>query len=542
MRLFSLFFLLASLLTGLLLSGCGTSETRVDRGNRDGILHVGNGAEPQNLDPQTITGIPESKIVSTLFEGLVELDPETLEPSPAAAARWEVDSEGLVYTFFLQPEGRWSNGEPVTAGDFVTSFQRKLSPRLASQYAYMLFPMVNAEAYHRGELASFSEVGVRAIDPSTLEIRLAYPVPYFLSLITHSSWFPIHPATITRFGELDEPFTAWTRPGNLVGNGAFQLTGWRPDRDLTVSRNPHYWRADEVHLNGIVFYPISNATSEERAFRTGQLHITETIPPDLVPRYRDDPRGVFQSKPSFATYYYRLNVTRPPLDDPRVRRALLLTIDRTAITTDLLRGGQLPAYGFVPPGDPHYRPSAFFSEDADQARDLLAEAGYPGGVGFPPLTLLYNTSEQHRLIAEAVQDMWQQELGISVSLLNQEWQVYLETQNRLNYDISRSGWVGDYMDANTFLDLMVSSGGNNRTGWGDPDYDELIREASRTIDLEARAAIFAQAEALLLESAPVLPVYFYRSLYLADPSVSDYFSLPTGQRVYRRVRLSPAEE
>ena len=537
MRLFPGFTLFLLLAGSFLLSGCGASETRVERGNREGILHVGNGAEPQNLDPQTITGIPESKIVSTLFEGLVELDPETLRPAPAAAARWEVSEDGRTYTFFLQPEGRWSNGEPVMAEDFVTSYRRKLSPRLASQYAYMLFPMVNAEAFHRGELSSFEEVGVRALDERTLEIRLAYPVPYFLSLLTHSSWFPIHPATIKRFGALDEPFTAWTRPGNLVGNGAFTLTSWRPDRDLKVSRNPHYWRAGEVSLAGIVFYPISNATSEERAFRTGQLHITETIPPELVPRYRADERGVFQSKPSFATYYFRLNVTRPPLDDARVRRALLLTIDRTTIVENLLRGGQQPAYGFTPPGDPNYQPGPFFAEDAEKARRLLAEAGFPNGEGFPSLTLLYNTSEQHRLIAEAVQDMWQQELGINISLLNQEWQVYLDTQNRLNYDISRSGWVGDYMDANTFLDLMLSDGGNNRTGWGDPAYDALIREASRTGDLTARAALFKEAEALLLESAPVLPVYFYRSLFLQDPSVHDYFSLPTGQRVYRRVRL-----
>ncbi|MCH8473885.1 MAG: peptide ABC transporter substrate-binding protein [Opitutales bacterium] len=522
----------------LLLAACGPSDTRVEEGNRTGILHVGNGAEPSNLDPQTITGLPEAKIVSTLFDGLVELHPETNEPVPAAAASWEISEDGLVYRFTLQPEGRWSNGDPVTAQDFVTSYRRKLSPRLGSRYAYMLYPLEGAEAFHRGETDDFTTVGVTALADDQLELRLHTPAAFLLDLLTHSSWFPVHADTLEAFGDLDEPNTRWTRAGNLVGNGPFRLVSWRPERFVQVEKNEHHWRSGEISLQGIYFYPISDPTTEEREFRTGRLHITNTIPPDRVAVYRDRNDPEFHSQPSFSTYYYRFNTTRPPLDNPKVRRALKLAIDREAITKEVVRGGQQPAYSYVPQGDfTDYRPGPFFQYDPDEARRLLAEAGFPEGEGFPTKEILYNTMETHRLVAEAIQDMWSEELGISVNLTNQEWQVYLETQNRLQYDISRSGWIGDYLDPNTFLDLMLTDGGNNRTGWANEEYDELITQANREMNTARRNELFAEAEALLLQEAPVAPIYFDRTNYLMSVSVQDYYTTPTGYRPYWRVNL-----
>ncbi len=537
----SLFLRSAQLLLPLALAfavGCGPSETPVETGNREGILHINNGAEVQSLDPHTTSGVPESHVIGALLEGLTAVDPETLEAIPAAARDWEISDDGTAYTFFLREDGAWSNGDPVTAHDFVFSLRRILSPNLAAPYYYMPFPVVGAREYYEGEIDDFSQVGIRAVDDLTLEIRIRYPLPYFLTLLAHNTWYPVHPDTILAHGLMDEPNTRWVRPENFVGNGPFTLQRWATGRRIEVRRNPDYWDADRVHLNEIHFYPLQHPLSGERAFRAGQLHITDPVPAERISYYQNERPDVFATGDYFGTYYFRLNVTRPPFDDPRVRLALSLALDRETLVNNIYAGARSAAYSFVPPGVPGYEPKPVIGHDVRRARELLADAGFPDGQGFPAMQILYNTSDEHSAIAQLAQEMWRRELGINVGLENTEWQVYLDRMNRLDYDIARSGWIGDYLDPFNFLNTMVTGGGNNRTGWSSGEYDALLDDIQRTADEETRWQLIRDAETLLVEEAPVLPLFFYNRMYLIDPAVQNWRPTPTAYRFYKDVRLT----
>jgi oligopeptide transport system substrate-binding protein len=502
------------------LGACSAGESNVAQGNRDGILHFGNGSEPQGLDPHVVTGVPESKLIDALFEGLTRKNPWTLEPEPAAAASWEFSEDRRVITFKMQPEGRWSNGEPVTAHDFVWSWRRALDPQMGNLYAYMLYPVVNAEAYATGKIDDPELLGVRALDDLTLEVTLNEPTPYFLQLLDHYSSFAVPRATVEQFGAATDRFTRWTRVGNIVSNGPFQLQEWQLNRRIVVEKNPHYWDADTVRLSGIVFYPTENVVSEERMFRVNQLHVTNDVPLAKFPDYRKLENSPFIEAPYLGTYFYLLNTNRPPLDDVRVRRALSLAVDRESLTRNVLYGSNDPAYAITPPGTLGYQPPQLFSHNPEQARQLLAEAGFPNGAGWPALELIYNTSESHRKIAVAVQQMWKDVLNIEVTLANQEWKVYLDSVSEMNFDIARRGWIGDYVDPNNFLDMYITGGGNNNTGFADPVYDEMIlRRAPQAATEEERFAIFHEAEARLMEQMPIIPIYTYASKHLVHPSV-----------------------
>jgi oligopeptide transport system substrate-binding protein len=507
-------------LVAAFLGGCSAGESNVAQGNREGILHFGNGSEPQGLDPHVVTGVPESKIIDALFEGLTRKNPWTLEPEPGAAASWEFSEDRRVITFHMQPEGRWSNGDPVTAHDFVWSWRRALDPAMGNLYAYMLYPVENAEAYATGKIDDPALVGVRALDDMTLEVTLNAPTPYFLQLMDHYSSYAVHRETVERFGRATDRFTRWTRVGNIVTNGPFQLQKWELNRRIVVDRNPHYWDNGAVHLNGIVFYPTENIVSEERMFRVHQLHYTADVPLNKIPAYRKMADTPFVEAPYLGTYFYLLNTERPPLDDVRVRKALSLAVDREALTRNVLYGSNNPAYAITPPGTLGYQPPQLFRHDPEEARRLLAEAGYPGGAGWPGLELIYNTSESHRKIAVALQQMWKDALNITVTLSNQEWKVYLDSVSQMNFQVARRGWIGDYVDPNNFLDLYITDGGNNNTGFSDPVYDELIlQRAPRAATQEARFALFHEAETRLMEQMPILPIYTYASKHLVHPSV-----------------------
>ncbi len=507
-------------LVAAFLGGCSAGESNVAQGNREGILHFGNGSEPQGLDPHVVTGVPESKIIDALFEGLTRKNPWTLEPEPGAAASWEFSEDRRVIRFHMQPEGRWSNGDPVTAHDFVWSWRRALDPAMGNLYAYMLYPVKNAEAYATGKIDDPALVGVRALDDMTLEVTLNAPTPYFLQLMDHYSSFAVHRETVERFGKATDRFTRWTRVGNIVTNGPFQLQNWELNRRIVVERNPYYWDNDAVHLNGIVFYPTENIVSEERMFRVHQLHYTADVPLNKIPAYRNMADTPFVEAPYLGTYFYLLNTERPPLDDVRVRKALSLAVDREALTRNVLYGSNNPAYAITPPGTLGYQPPQLFTYDPEEARRLLAEAGYPGGDGWPGLELIYNTSESHRKIAVALQQMWKDALNITVTLSNQEWKVYLDSVSQMNFQVARRGWIGDYVDPNNFLDLYITDGGNNNTGFSDPVYDELIlQRAPRAATQEARFALFHEAETRLMEQMPILPIYTYASKHLVHPSV-----------------------
>lgn len=521
-----------------LLIACSGGEGNVERGNREKILYFGNGTEPQDLDPHIVTGVPEHNIIDALLEGLVSKDPQTLKPAPAVAADWTVSDDGTTYTFFLRPNARWSNGDPVTAEDFVWSWWRALQPALGNQYAYMLFVVKNAEAFHRGEIDSFDEVGVEALNSHTLKVTLNNPTPYFLQLLSHYSTFPVHRATIEKFGEPEERATQWTRVGNFVGNGPFVLDTWKLNKEIVVNRNPLYWDADQVALNAIVFKPIENVSTEERMFRAGQLHITQTVPIDKVAQYRSEKPDQIQIAPYLGTYYYRFNVTQPHLQDKRVRQALNLALDRNAIVTSVTKGGEKPAYTFTPPDTMGYTANSSLEFNPEKARQLLAEAGYPDGHGFPETELLFNTSEGHQKIAVAIQQMWHQNLNVDIRLNNQDWKVFLSSVSMGQYSIARAGWIGDYVDPNTFLDMWVTGGGNNQTGWSNSRYDELVlRLAPAAKSQEERYRLLKEAESILLEEAPIIPLYIYTSKSLIQPSVKGVYGNLLDYISYKKVRL-----
>ncbi|HYF33743.1 MAG TPA: peptide ABC transporter substrate-binding protein [Prosthecobacter sp.] len=509
---------------------------RIDIAREQGILLIANGTEPATLDPHLATGVPEHHIFDALFEGLVATTPEDPDANgPGAATHWETQ-DFVTWTFHLRKEGKWSDGTPLTAHDFVYSYHRILSPKLAAEYASMLFPMLNAEEFNKGQVTDFDKVGVVAIDDHTLRITLKGPAPYLPSMLKHYSWHPVPRHVIERFGRMDEPDTKWTRVGNLVGNGSFKLKEWRYTHSITVERNPHYWDAATVKLNEIVFIPIVSDATEERAFRDGQLHVTNTVPLPMVPVYRDRHPELFHEYPLLSTYFYRVNVTRKPFQDKRVRQALALAIDKETLIRNILRAGQKPATGFTPPGSgAGYEAPDLLRFDPEKARRLLAEAGYPAGKGFPRFDILINTMESHTVIAQAIQEMWKKNLGIPAGVLNQDWNVYLDNQRKLDYDVCRAGWVGDYLDPYTFLSIWQTGDGNNDTGWGNARYDELMQASLREKDTAKRMRILTEAETLLLDELPMLPIYWYVRNYLSRPEVRGLRSSLLEHRCYKAV-------
>lgn len=530
---------LAAVWVGALLitAGCARDERAVDRGVQEGILYLGNGAEPPDLDPHISTGVPEFHIMDALFEGLVDIEPETGALVPGLAERWEMSADGKTYTFYLQPNAKWSDGVPIEAPEIIRGYERAINPSFGAEYAYLFEIVRGAVAYNRGETTDFSTVGFEAPDARTLVVHLEHPVPYFLTLMTYEAWNPVPMHVIEATGEPYRRGSGWTKAGVLASSGPFRLKSWQPNRVIIVDRNPHYWDADVVSLNEIHFFPIESIDTEERMFRSGQLHKTSEVPLTKIETYAAMPESPLRLDPQWGTYYYRFNVTRPPFDDARVRRALAMAIDRTAIVENITRGGEQPAHSFSPPGTGGFTPIATVSRDLEAARALLAEAGYPGGEGFPAAELLYNTSEKHRALAEAIQQMWKRDLGIDVTLYNQEWKVYLDSLKNLDYGIARSGWVSVYADANQYLEIMTTGNPNNRTGWGIEEYDTLHARSMAELDPAKRMTMLQELDAILLREMPVAPIYHYSQGYLLDPRVKHWYPNPLDKHPYKYVRL-----
>ncbi len=509
-------FMVPAVLAVCFVTGCSWR----DEGALPGmVLRVGIGAEPQDLDPHQVTGQPEHRILGSLFEGLADIDLTTMKPVPATAESWDISPDGRVYTFHIRPEARWSNGDPVTAQDFAYAWRRILSPKLGSEYAYLLHCIRGARDFNEGKTTDFGTVGVRVVDDRTLEVTLGSPTPYLLAMQTHTAWLPLHRATIEKFGAIDERGTLWTRAGNLVGNGAFTLAEWQPNDVLRVRRNPHYWNTAQVRLDGIEFYPIDNQQTEERSFRAGILDLTSTVPTHKIPIYRREHPDLIKICPDLGTYFYRINVTRPPFNDSRVRRALVMALNRDEIANNVLKAGERPAASLVPPDMPGYTARAQVKYDPEAARALLAAAGFPGGQGMGPVEILYNSSDAHRTIAETVQRMWRDNLGVDARLLNQDWKVFLAAVNTLDYAVARGGWIADVADPANFLECFQTGVGNNRTGWSSPEYDALIRASHTETDRAIRLELLQQAEALLLDESPIIPIYFYTWKFLQSSAV-----------------------
>ncbi|WP_018085953.1 peptide ABC transporter substrate-binding protein [Desulfurispora thermophila] len=520
-----LFGLLVALLMVALLSGCGAkSQEGAKSAAKEQVIRYNVGAEPKTLDPAKATGLPEGTIMMQLFEGLTRYDAKQ-EIKPGIAESWEISKDGLTYTFKLR-DAKWSNGDPVTAKDFVYSWLRALDPKTASEYAYQLFYIKGAEEYNSGK-GKKEDVALKALDDKTLQVTLKAPAPQFLGLTAFQTLYPVHQKTV-------EGNPNWfADPAKYVSNGPFKMVSWDHNQKIVVEKNPNYWDAGNVKLSKLEIYLIDSIDTAYNMFKTGQLDFQDDVPVQELAALKGSKE--LKIVPDASVYFYRFNVTRKPFNDVRVRKALAMAIDRKTLVEQVTQAGQKPAFAFVPFGfkdadGKDFRENAgdFFKEDVEQARKLLAEAGYPDGKGFPKVTIMYNTNENHQKIAQAIQQMWKKNLNIEVGLQNVEWQVKLDRETKLDYDIARAGWSPDYMDPMSFIDMFVTGGGNNQTGWSNPEYDKLVRQANSSGDQKVRMEAMHKAEKLLMDEMPVMPIYFYTNPNLIKENIKGVIIPPFG--------------
>ncbi|GLQ72972.1 ABC transporter substrate-binding protein [Vibrio penaeicida] len=480
----------------------------------------GNGAEIESVDPHKVSGVPESHVIRDLFEGLLNQDANG-SLVPGVAESWET-SDNQHYTFKLRKDAKWSNGDKITAHDFVFSFQRLVDPATASPYATYLGDagVVNAKEIVEGTVKSH-ELGVKAIDDFTLKVSLKAPIPYFLKMLGHTSVKPVHKATVEKFGD------AWTKPENFVGNGAYVLSQRVINEKTVLTRSETYWDNSKTVVNKVSFMPIESQVAEMNRFLSGELHISDSVPNEQFKRLEKEyPESVLIS-PLFCTYYYGFNNQQPPFDDKRVRKALSYAIDRDVITKAIWGQGQQPAYAFTPPitADftqitPEYA-TWTQKERVEKAKALLAEAGYNKANPLK-VNLLYNTNENHKKTAAAVQSMWKKSLGVNISIENQEWKTYVDNSEQHNFEVRRAGWCGDYNEASTFLSTMRSTASYNYQDFQSKEFDKLLDEAFLAVSDEEREAIYHKAEFLLADEMPIAPIFFYTKPRLLNPQVGGF--------------------
>ncbi|MFP4208587.1 MAG: peptide ABC transporter substrate-binding protein [Wenzhouxiangella sp.] len=485
------------------------------------VLYRGNGEEPQTLDPHLAEGVPSANILRDLFEGLTTTAPDGRIVA-GAAAHWDISRDGLVYTFYLDPDGRWSNGEPVTAEDFVWSWRRVVDPASGTAYGRMLAPVANAEAIFAGRLPA-EELGVSALSPTTFQVRLNDPTSYFLGLLTHPTTFPVHRPSFETHG------SAHVRPGNLVSNGAYRLADWQVRSRIELEKNPHFRAADSVIIERVVLYPFEDENTEFNRFRAGDLHWTYQVPNSQFRWLERNMAEALVVAPWFGTYFFSFNLARPPFrDNLPLRQALNLAIDRQILTERVTRFGEIPTFHLVPPGLPDYQsPRPEHADWTQQEREaealrLYRQAGYSDA---EPLVveLRYNTSENHRKIAVAMAAMWKEVLGVRTRLINEEFRVFLQNRaQRRVTEVFRAGWIGDYQDAFTFLELFHSGHGRNDAGYDNPGFDRLLEQIAGERIPSRRRNLMAEAERILLEDQVVLPVYVYVSKRLVDPRLAGW--------------------
>lgn len=492
-----------------LLAGCGAAEQKAD-------FVIINGAEPESLDPAIISGQPDMRVITALFEGLTRYNAVTGEPEPGLASHWEISGDGRTYSFHLRPGLVWSNGDPITAHDVVWSWLRVLDPGTAADYVGVLFYIKNAEPFHLGRINDPDLVGIHALDDQTLLVELNSPTAFFLSLCSFVTFAVVPRDLIEQYGD------QWVRVPELKTSGPYTLDFWRINDRIRLRRNPLYWDNANTQNELVDILPISAANTALNLYLTGEADIVwdkSLAPIQLMDVLRQRPD--FHSFDYLANYFVRFNTTKPPFNDPRVRKAFAMSIDRRRIVDRVTRGGEKAADTLVPPGAANYLPTEGLPHDPEQARRLLAEAGFPDGRGFPEVSYLFNASSSAGLdgkIAVELQAMWRDILGVTVSLRQMEWKTYLAAMSSLDYELSRSSWVADYNDPNTFLDMFLSNSGNNRTGWKSARYDEWIERANSLTDLRERAEVLREAETFLLKDAvPIAPIYYYAGFNYYDP-------------------------
>ncbi len=533
-------FLVAVLAMGIL-AGCATKKETQSGDDKkpdaktEKVIRYNMGADPRYLDPALMTDLAAFSAENQMFEGLVRITEKGTEKG--LAVNWEEKDGGLKYVFTLRDGLKWSNGDPITAEDFVYSWQRALDPRTASEYAYQLYYIKGGEALNAIKTdaadatskidAAMKALGVKAVDAKTLEVTLEAPTPYFIALTAFPTLHPVNKKVVTA----DKDWA--TKAASYVSNGPYKLTAWEPKKQLVMEKNPNYWDAANVKVDKLIYYMVEEKATALNMWESDQVDIIESPPPAELARLTKE--GKLKKAPSYGTYYYLFNNKVKPFDNPKVRKALSMAIDRKAIVENVTRGGQVPAFAFVAPGSPDdagkdFRAGreAMFKEDVAEAKKLLAEAGYPDGKGFPAVTFLYNTDEGHKAVGEAIKEMWKQNLGINVTMQNTEWKVVLDKRHKGDYQIARAGWYGDYLDAMTYMDLYVTDGGNNDSFWSNTQYDKLIADTKKTTDAKVRFDNMKKAEEILINDMPIMPIYYYVNLYLQKENVTGVFRNPLG--------------
>ncbi len=484
---------------------------------REQVLHKGNGSELESLDPHRAEGTSTSNILRDLFEGLTMEAPDGAI-IPGVAQSWDISEDGKTYTFHLRENARWSNGDPVTANDFVFSLRRSADPATASNYSSILAPIENADEVTAGKLP-LEKLGVIAADAHTLVIRLRAPTTYFLGMLTHSALYPVHAASVMKLG------SRAFRVENLVSNGAYKIVEWVVQSHVLLTRNKNYWDDAHTTIERVYYHDTEDLSSEFKRYRAGELDWTDAIPVTQARWIRQNLPRDFHVAPYLGTYYYGLNVSKPPFKgNAKLRRALSLVIDRDVIVKKVMGTGELPAYSWVPP-IPGYvqQPPAWATwtraQRLSEARKLYAEAGYSAEHPLQ-VEIRYNTSEDHKRIATVIAAMWKQYLGVDARLVNQEFKIFV--RDRLQKQVTqvfRAAWIGDYDDPYTFAELFKSTNGNNDLGYASPEYDALLVQASNELDAGKRFQIMEQAEKVMLEDQPMIPLYFYTTKRLVKPYV-----------------------
>lgn len=475
------------------------------------VFSFNNGTEIESLDPAVIEGVPEHRIYMALFEGLVTYDPKTLDPVPGLAESWSSSEDALTWTFNLR-KSNWSDGTPITAQTVVDSWLRFLDPETAAVYAYLPGMVIKGAAEYNAGKTGPESVAIRAVDDYTFQFELTGPAPYALGMLTHYAFAVVPMHAIEEFG------TKWTMSENFVGNGPYTLTSWEPHEKIVMDKNPSYWDADAVKIDRIVAFPIEDENTALNMYKQADLDWILLVPDAQLDMMKLDDN--YKTNATFITYYYKFNQTKAPFDNADVRKAFAMAIDRQELVDKVTRGGQFPAYGITPPLA-NYPKVVAFKEDFDAAKALLAKAGFPNGEGFPKTTILYNTNEAHKKIAEYVQQKWKEVLNVDVTIENQEWATYLDNMQSQNFDIARSGWQGDYVDPNTFLtDLLHSDSGNNDGRYNSAEYDGLLAKAATMPEGKARYDVLRQAEELAVgEDMAAMPFYYYSTPNWIDTDV-----------------------
>ncbi|WP_210341568.1 peptide ABC transporter substrate-binding protein [Methylopila capsulata] len=502
------------------------------------VYDRGNSGEPETLDPHLVSTVQEANLMRELFEGLTAHDGRA-DVVPGVAERWEVSDDGRTWVFTLRPDARWSNGDPVTAEDFAFSLRRILDPSFAAKYANLLYPILNAEKVNKGE-APREALGVVARDARTLEIRLERPTPYFLELLTHQTTYPVHRASVERFGR------DWLKPGRMVTNGAYRLAENLPNDHIRLEKNPFFHAASEVAIDVVNYVPLEDRGAALRRFQTGEIQSYDDVPAEQIAFIRRTLGDQLRIAPYVGVYYYAVNVRKAPFSDPRIRRALSMALDREFIADKVWAGTMLPAYGWVPPGFDGYAPveaswramSQLEREDAASA--LLKQAGYGPGAKRLEVEIRYNSSENHQNTATAIADMWKA-IGVSTRLINSDGKTHFaHLQNGGDFDVARAAWIADYRDPQNFLFLGLSDNvGFNYPGWKSPPYDALVKASDDIADPAARLATLGKAEAILVDEQPMIPILFYASKALVSHRLKGWEDNVMDIHPTRYLRLEP---